>query len=143
MSSNVLVLKRQQLHFRFYIINQIPGSPFNRAKLLNVGYVQASKDDPTMDCFVFHDVDLVLEDDRCLYSCDGNPNHYSVAIDKFRYRIPYKKIFGGIVQLDRKMFKAVNGFRYNLKLFIFLEKSFLAMSSGAGEVKTTTCTAES
>ncbi|CAG5087263.1 Oidioi.mRNA.OKI2018_I69.PAR.g11501.t1.cds [Oikopleura dioica] len=106
----ISVLKRQQLHFRFYIINQISGSPFNRAKLLNVGYKEAIKDDPTMDCFVFHDVDLVLEDDRCLYSCDGNPNHYSVAIDKFRYRIPYKKIFGGIVQLDRKMFKAVNGF---------------------------------
>jgi hypothetical protein len=64
-----------------------------------------------MDCFIFHDVDLVLEDDRCLYSCDGFPNHYSVAIDKFRYRIPYKKIFGGIVQLDNEMFKVVNGFR--------------------------------
>ncbi|CBY12736.1 unnamed protein product [Oikopleura dioica] len=104
------VLKRQQLYFRFYIVNQISGSPFNRAKLLNVGYVEAIKDDPTMDCFIFHDVDLVLEDDRCLYSCDGYPNHYSVAIDKFRYRIPYKKIFGGIVQLDNEMFKAVNGF---------------------------------
>lgn len=65
-----------------------------------------------MDCFIFHDVDLVLEDDRCLYSCDGHPNHYSVAIDKFRYRIPYKKIFGGIVQLDNEMFKVVNGFRF-------------------------------
>ncbi|CAG5110146.1 Oidioi.mRNA.OKI2018_I69.chr2.g4578.t1.cds [Oikopleura dioica] len=104
------VLKRQQLHFRFYIINQLPGAPFNRAKLLNIGFVEALKDDSTMDCFVFHDVDLVLENDRCLYSCDGYPNHYSVAIDKFRYRVPYEKIFGGIIQLDRETFRSLNGF---------------------------------
>ena len=36
--------------------------PFNRAKLLNVGFYEAERDG--FDCFMFHDVDLILEDDR-------------------------------------------------------------------------------
>jgi len=103
------VLIRQKLTFRFYIINQTAGSPFNRAKLLNIGFLEASQD-YNFDCFIFHDVDLILEDDRCLYRCDGTPQHYSVAIDKFHYRLPYRKIFGGITQFEKNDFLAINGY---------------------------------
>lgn len=37
-------------------------------------------------CFIFHDVDLIPEDDRTLYSCPISPRHLSVAVDKFNYR---------------------------------------------------------
>ena len=40
------------------------------------------------------------------------PNqHYSVAIDKFHYRLPYRKIFGGITQFEKNDFLAINGYR--------------------------------
>ena len=39
---------------------------------------------------VFHDVDLLPEDDRNLYSCPDQPRHMSVAVDKFQYKLPYK-----------------------------------------------------
>ena len=38
------------------------------------------------DCFVFHDVDLLIEDDRNMYHCSPQPRHMSVAIDEMNYK---------------------------------------------------------
>ena len=54
--------------------------PFNRGLLINVGFVEALKL-YNYDCFVFHDVDLLPEDDRNLYTCAEQPKHMSVAVD--------------------------------------------------------------
>ena len=67
---------------------------FNRAKLLNIGYVE-SQHDIQWRCFTFHDVDLIPEDDRILYTCPfNNPRHLSRGVDKFKYVLPYADIFG-------------------------------------------------
>jgi len=55
---------------------------------MNVGYVEALKE-KIFDCFIFHDVDLLPEDDRNLYTCPEQPRHMSVAVDKFKYRYNY------------------------------------------------------
>ena len=52
---------------------------------MNVGFVEALKLDH-FHCFVFHDVDLVPEDDRNMYSCPSQPRHMSVAIDEMGYK---------------------------------------------------------
>jgi beta-1,4-galactosyltransferase 1 len=62
-----------------------PSSSFNRAMLMNVGASEALKQHD-FHCFVFHDVDLLPEDDRNLYTCPVQPRHMSVAIDSFLYR---------------------------------------------------------
>lgn len=49
--------------------------------------------DYSFDCVIFHDVDLLPEDDRIMYTCPVNkPRHLSVAIDKFNYKIFYTKL---------------------------------------------------
>lgn len=58
---------------------------FNRAMLLNVGALEALKQ-YQYDCFIFHDVDLLPEDDRNLYTCPEQPRHMSIAIDSMSYR---------------------------------------------------------
>jgi len=58
---------------------------FNRAMLMNVGFVEALKL-YNYDCFIFHDVDLLPEDDRNLYTCPEQPRHMSVAVDVLRYK---------------------------------------------------------
>ena len=64
---------------------QAHGVTFNRGALLNIGFLEAKKRD-NFDCFIFHDVDLLPEDTRNLYSCTKNPRHMSSAIDVFQYR---------------------------------------------------------
>ena len=82
---------RQQLQFKIYIVEQIPNTTFNRAKLLNVGFEMARRDaivtGVDWDCYTFHDVDLILENDEMLYRCDadGNPRHLSVAVSTMDY----------------------------------------------------------
>lgn len=71
--------------FASVIVCQEGTGKFNRAKLLNVGYVEALKDD-NYDCFVFSDVDLIPIDDRNTYKCFSNPRHLSAAMDKFGFK---------------------------------------------------------
>lgn len=69
----------------FFKINNTDDGLFNRAMLMNVGFTEALKLGD-FDCFFFHDVDLIPENDRNIYSCPDQPRHMSVAIDKFNYR---------------------------------------------------------
>jgi len=104
------ILQRQDIEYKIYIINQLENTPFNRAMLLNVGFVESLKDYNYWDCFVFHDVDLVLENDNLLYHCPKLPRHMSVAVDKFNYRLPYTTIFGGVTALTKGQFIRLNGY---------------------------------
>ncbi len=100
---------RQQLDYGVYVINQDGEGVFNRAKLMNVGYVEALKE-YDYECFVFSDVDLVPMDDRNLYRCFDNPRHLSVAVDKFNFQLPYNTIFGGVSSLSKNQYLKINGF---------------------------------
>ncbi|KAK3098343.1 hypothetical protein FSP39_018629, partial [Pinctada imbricata] len=102
-------LQRQQLDYGIYVVDQAEGSRFNRALLMNIGFAEAMKIN-NYTCFVFHDVDLIPENDANIYGCYGQPRHMSAAVDKFQYRLPYNSIFGGVSAISRKEFEKVNGF---------------------------------
>eukprot|EP00095_Tigriopus_kingsejongensis_P003317 maker-scaffold612_size124412-snap-gene-0.20 protein:Tk03317 transcript:maker-scaffold612_size124412-snap-gene-0.20-mRNA-1 annotation:"unnamed protein product" len=102
-------LQGQNLDYRIYVINQVHPEKFNRAKLFNVGFVEALKD-YNWDCFIFHDVDLLPEDDRNLYTCSKLPKHMSVAVSKLNYQLMYPELFGGVVALTRQHMLKLNGF---------------------------------
>ncbi|KAL8575362.1 hypothetical protein ACOMHN_048655 [Nucella lapillus] len=103
------MLKRQQLDYFILVVELEQPTTFNRGMLLNIGAVEALGlwD---VQCVIFHDVDLLPEDDRNLYSCPEMPRHMSVAIDKYHYKLPYSTIFGGVSALScDSLFKA-NGY---------------------------------
>lgn len=102
-------LQRQQLHYTIYVIQQAGDATFNRAKLLNVGYLEALKD-RSWDCFIFHDVDLVPENDHNLYLCEKEPKHLVVGRNATGYKLRYKGYFGGVTALTKDQFFRVNGF---------------------------------
>ncbi|XP_001369867.1 beta-1,4-galactosyltransferase 4 isoform X1 [Monodelphis domestica] len=105
-------LQRQQVEYGIYVIHQAARNKFNRAKLLNVGYLEALKEE-NWDCFIFHDVDLVPENDHNLYMCDTQPKHLVVGRNNTGYRLRYKGYFGGVTALTRDQFSMVNGFSNN------------------------------
>nr|KAF6381278.1 beta-1,4-galactosyltransferase 2 [Pipistrellus kuhlii] len=104
------ILRRQRLRYGIYVINQHGEDTFNRAKLLNVGFLEALKEDAAYDCFIFSDVDLVPMDDRNLYRCGDQPRHFAIAMDKFGFRLPYAGYFGGVSGLSKAQFLRINGF---------------------------------
>ncbi|KAM9310175.1 beta-1,4-galactosyltransferase 3 isoform 2-T2 [Pholidichthys leucotaenia] len=105
-------LQRQQLSYGIYVIHQAGNYTFNRAKLMNVGFREAMREED-WDCLFFHDVDLIPEDDRNTYMCDANPKHAAIAMDKFGYKLPYKMYFGGVSALTPLHYLKMNGFPNN------------------------------
>ena len=103
------MLKRQLLDYRIMVIEQAGSTPFNRAMLFNIGYIEALQFHD-FKCFIFHDVDLIPENDKNYYGCPSAPRHLSVAVDKFNYRLPYQAIFGGAGAFKREDFETINGF---------------------------------
>ncbi|CAI2733605.1 unnamed protein product [Schistosoma spindalis] len=102
-------LRRQQLMYTIFVINQEGTSTFNRALLLNAGFIESHRV-ADFDCFIFHDVDLLPEDDRNIYRCSEQPRHLSVLIDQYNYRLIYQENFGGVIAISRQQFMNVGGF---------------------------------
>lgn len=103
------ILRRQQLHYRIFVIQQDKEYTFNRGKLVNVGVREALKLYP-FNCIVIHDVDLIPEDDRIDYSCSRSPLQLAMAIDKFNYQKIYEAHFGGVSSMTTRHYIMVNGF---------------------------------
>ncbi|XP_023930874.1 beta-1,4-galactosyltransferase 2 [Lingula anatina] len=103
------MLQKQKLHYGIYVVDQHVRTLFNRAMLMNIGFVEAGKIED-YDCFIFHDVDLLAENELNMYTCTEKPTHMSVAIDKYNYRPVYPNQFGGVTSLTKKHMRLVNGF---------------------------------
>jgi hypothetical protein len=98
-------LSERQISNTIYVIEQEAGKPFNRAMLLNIGFLEAGLEH---DYFVFHDIDMLPSDVD--YTYRENPNHLAVAASQFGGRLPYAEFFGGVTMFSRNSFVAANGF---------------------------------
>lgn len=99
-------LNEQNIEFHIYVINQVDIHRFNRAALLNAGYLIAVKD--ACDYIAMHDVDLLPlnKDLNYGYPVDG-PFHVSAPFLHPKYH--YEKFIGGIMLMSKKQFQKVNG----------------------------------
>ncbi len=92
-----MFLQRQQLDYRIYICEQAYDKTFNKGIVMNGCFKEILKIESDTPCFIMHDVDLLLIDDRNMYTCPTFPRHLSVAIDKFHFYLPYKALVGGVL----------------------------------------------
>jgi len=106
------ILQLQQLEYQIFIVNQEENTTFSRARLMNAGvqYLENNKN-YTWDCYVFHDVDLLIESPKGLYKClEKYPRHLSSSIDKYHYTVPWNGIVGGAMAFTPDQFRKVNGY---------------------------------
>jgi hypothetical protein len=79
-------LSKQQLEYGIYLAEPLKNVTFNRGLLMNAGFLEALRDDPKWTCFVFHDVDLLPENEQNVYNCSESPRHLSSAVSTFQYK---------------------------------------------------------
>ena len=94
------------LDYQIFIIEQSDDKPFNRGKLLNVGYKFAR--DNGCDYFVFHDVDMLPEDVD--YSYTDKPLHLATHLQEHDYETTFFDYFGGVTMFNKEDFELINGF---------------------------------
>tara|TARA_B100000902_G_scaffold116890_1_gene117623 strand:- start:29357 stop:30823 length:1467 start_codon:yes stop_codon:yes gene_type:complete len=100
-------LSDKNIDYTIFVIEQEDDRPFNRGKLLNIGF-DLIKDD--FDYFCFHDVDMLPINDDCDYSYDDVPIHLASELESYNYKLPYEQFFGGVVLFTKEDFIEVNGY---------------------------------
>ncbi|KAG6462526.1 hypothetical protein O3G_MSEX013318, partial [Manduca sexta] len=110
-------LIKQQLEYRIFIIEQAGKEVFNRGKLFNIAFVEMMKYND-WHCVVLHDVDLLPQGDRILYTCPTFPRHMCGTVlekAKLTYQ-QYHTLFGGVSALSVQHYKQINGFSNLLQI---------------------------
>ncbi|XP_064617399.1 beta-1,4-galactosyltransferase 4-like [Liolophura sinensis] len=102
-------LQKQHLSYTIFVVEQTHSMLFNRGFLLNVGFIEATAIDD-YHCFFFHDVDLLPENDRNIYTCSTFPRLLAVARSNSNYTLPYRTYFGGVTSMTRRHYLKINGY---------------------------------
>ena len=96
-------------NYHVYIVEQSDdGLKFNRGKLLNIGYDYARRRKEQHDVFIFHDVDLLPDDNLGDWYAKfpRRPIHIARVWDRYSNNPKY---FGGVVSFSSSDYKRING----------------------------------
>ncbi|XP_035671837.1 beta-1,4-galactosyltransferase 7-like [Branchiostoma floridae] len=99
-------LNEQKVRHKIYVVNQIDLHRFNRAALINIGFIMGR--DEGCDYMAMHDVDLLPMNPDLNY---GYPEEgpFHVSSPELHPLYHYKKFVGGILLMKREHFEQVNG----------------------------------
>jgi hypothetical protein len=102
-------LEERGIEYCMYFGHQVDDKLFNRGAMKNIAAEQAFKDG--CDYVVWHDIDMIPEDDGCDYSFPkDNPRHIAIHISKTNYHLKYADYFGGAVVFSKEQVEKTNGY---------------------------------
>lgn len=107
---HLYLVNQNAINYQLFIVEQNDSLPFNRGNLLNIGFHEAQRIDPSFNCFIFHDVDILPSNLKQLYTCSDIPRHMCPYLDKFRYVLSYPNLFGGVISIKPEHFVQANGY---------------------------------
>lgn len=96
--------------FDIYIVEQADDKPFNRARLLNIGFIESD----ITEHYIFHDVDMIAVD-KSIYA-PAEVAHLAGRASQFNYKDPYiamgiqGKYFGGVNLFSHDAFIKCDGY---------------------------------
>ncbi|NXA64068.1 B4GT7 galactosyltransferase, partial [Mohoua ochrocephala] len=98
-------LSKKRIRHHIFILNQVDHFRFNRASLINVGFLESGND---TDYIAMHDVDLLPLNEHLDYSFpEAGPFH--VASPELHPLYHYKTYVGGILLLTKQHYELCNG----------------------------------
>ncbi|KAK3581713.1 hypothetical protein CHS0354_003598 [Potamilus streckersoni] len=104
------VLQRQELEYGIYVVEMALPTQFNRGLLANAG-VRTVREIYDYTCFIIHDVDMLMTDDRNLYRCGNQPVHFLTLSTKHgNNSISYADYYGAVVGFTSEQYQKCNGF---------------------------------
>jgi hypothetical protein len=90
-------LTAQEIPFHIWVVEQTPGKPFNKGRLINAGVLLLPA---AVDYIVIHDVDMIPVDCRADYSFPDHPRQLYG---------PHNCACGGVIALSCVHFRRANG----------------------------------
>jgi hypothetical protein len=102
-------LTKAGIEHTIYLAHQCDDKLFNRGLMKNIAAKYAFEDG--CDYVVWHDIDMVPENDTCDYSYPTDyPQHIAVSISQSDYCLKYEEYFGGAVLFTKEQVYATNGY---------------------------------
>ena len=102
-------LDKMGIEHTIYLAHQNDEKLFNRGLMKNIAAKHAFDDG--CDYIVWHDIDMIPEDDSCDYSYNpDSPKHLAVRISQSDYGLKYYEYFGGAVLFTKEQVMATNGY---------------------------------
>lgn len=106
-----MFLNKFNIKYNLFIVEQIDNKPFNRGKLLNIGFNETKHDH---DYFCFHDIDMLPVNFDCDYSYIDGACRISHFVSQFEFiPRPESEFGGGVIMINKESFEKVNGFSNN------------------------------
>jgi hypothetical protein len=105
-------LESKGIDYSIYFAHQADDKLFNRGTMKNIAAEWAFKEG--CDYIVWHDIDMVPEDNSCDYSYPHNhPIHIATNISQMNYGLKYYEYFGGAVLFTKEQVYKTNGYSNN------------------------------
>lgn len=111
------ILTKQKVNYGIFLVEPVLNATFNRGILMNIGFKEVNSVENQLylkwNCFIFHDVDMIPEDERLIYTCNHTiPKHFATAVSKWGYRTTgyFSRYFGGINAFTSAQYEKINGF---------------------------------
>ena len=102
-------LEERGIEHTIYLAHQCDDKLFNRGLMKNIAAKHAFDDG--CDYIVWHDIDMVPEDDSCDYSFPNEaPQHIAIRISQSDYQLKYEEYFGGAVVFSKEQVEKTNGY---------------------------------
>jgi xylosylprotein 4-beta-galactosyltransferase len=99
-------LAKKSIDFKIYIVNQVDKYRFNRASLINVGFLFSASE---CDYMAMHDVDLLPLNEQLDYGYPLNNKPYHVSAPGLHPIYNYESFIGGILLVTKDNFLDTNG----------------------------------